>query len=541
MTTTHADAEGASGFAAVPDYTMSLEEYPHRMRAIFNDTVIADSTRVIVLHEIRHAPYHYFPREDVRMDLLRRTDHQTHCPFKGNASYWTLTVGERTAENVAWSYEDPYAEIAALAGYISFYWDKLDAWLEDDEATFERLETAESMEINPLVDWIMREAWESTTSRELVGRLARRLVELGVPLMRMTVMIRTLHPLLAATGYRWARKSGDVERFEAPHAMYENRIYLESPLRPIFEGAGGVRRWISASGGEVDFPILEDLRREGATDYVAMPMIFSDGQINAITLAADGPGGFSTRDLGHIYEILPVLSHFFEVHAKRRSAATLMETFIGQHTGERVLDGLVKRGDGETIHAVIWLSDLRDSTEIAETLSRERFLGYLNRFFDCTAGAVIANEGEVLRFIGDAVLAIFPVGNDGRPGRTMTVAEACERAIATTSEARKRVTDANADRETGGYPALRYGIGLHLGDVMYGNIGVPERLEFTVIGAAANEAFRIEAMTKVLEQTVVASQAFADEYSGRLLPLGRHRLRGVAGEQTLFTVPHGLA
>ena len=147
-------------------------------------------------------------------------------------------------------------------------------------------------------------------------------------------------------------------------------------------------------------------------------------------MIADGPGGFSTSGLGHLHEILPVLSRLFEVHALRLTAVTLLDTYIGKHTGQRVLDGQIKRGDGEDMHAVIWFCDLRSSTSLTEALPRDAYLNLLNQYFDCMAGAVLDHGGEVLKFIGDAVLAVFPIGDGSQPP-----AQACANAVAAACDA----------------------------------------------------------------------------------------------------------
>ncbi|MFQ5618726.1 MAG: DUF427 domain-containing protein [Rhodospirillales bacterium] len=533
--------EGPSGHAVTPDYTISFEAHPTRVRVEFNGVTVADSARAMVFREARYRPVFYFPPADVRLDLMERTDHHTHCPFKGNASYWTLRIGERSAENAAWSYEDPLKVASAMKGYIAFYDDRMDAWYEDEDQVYVRGAKEGAPRDNPLVDWLLSEAWEAATSRELTRRFSLALVETGIPLARVRVVIQTLHPLLAATVYRWSAAAAEkVEKVLLSHETMRSDQFLQSPLRPIFDGVGGFRRWLDASD-EDDFPVLRDLKAEGMTDYAAMPMPFSDGQINAITLATDAPGGFSTAGLGRIHEILPVLSRFYEVQARRRNAVTLLQTFLGKHTGKRVLDGLIKRGDGENIHAVIWFCDLRDSTPLAQSVSREAFLAHLNLFFDCMAGAVVDNGGEVLRFIGDAVLAIFPVADSERTGREGAVgwAEACEMAAQAAREADRRIAELNRSSAGGDTPPLRFGIGLHVGDVTYGNIGTAERLEFTVIGAAANQASRIEGMSRSLRVPIVMSSEFAAEYPGEVRSLGRHRLRGMAGRHELYTLAGG--
>jgi adenylate cyclase len=252
-----------------------------------------------------------------------------------------------------------------------------------------------------------------------------------------------------------------------------------------------------------------------------------------MSMTSFAKGGFSTSDLGRVYEVLPMLGRLFEVHAQRRTAVTLLQTFLGRHTGTRVLDGLVKHGDGEHIDSVVWFSDLRESTALSQSMERGAYLDYLNRYFHCMAGAIMETGGEVLRFIGDAALAIFPISSNWQ-GAT-GAAEACRRAIAAAKLATERIAADNAAHPE--RVPIRYGIGLHLGQVTYGNIGVPERLEFTVIGSAANAAARVESMTKTLGKSIVISAAFADSYPGKLEMLGKFKLKDVEGEQELFTLP----
>lgn len=528
----------APGFTAPSDYQVSITPSDRLIKAVFNGETVAESRRAVVLSETRHAPTYYFPKEDVRMDLLKPSAHLTHCPFKGNATYWSLAIGDTEAENVVWSYDAPYDEAEPISGYLGFYWDKMEAWYEDGIQVHAQSQSNKSAASNPLVDWLLSEAWDATTSRELTRRFVSRLNECGMDIVHINVVIQTLHPLLAAISYRWTPAQDEIIKFEASHDTVGSDQFQNSPLAPIFEGAGGVRRKIDSESAK-EFEILDALKKEGATDYVAMPIRFSDGQINAVTLATDAPDGFSTENLGYVHEILPMLSRLYEVHAKERSAATLMRTFIGKYTGQRVLNGQIKRGDGEDLNAVIWFCDLRNSTPLAESMPRADFLIYLNRFFDSMAGAVVDNGGEILRFIGDAVLAIFPIeeGSDGDRESLTGIGQACNRAITAANAAMAGIAEANVEQLANNEPEIGFGIGIHMGDLTYGNIGIPERLEFTVIGAAANEAARIESMTKELGIPVLISDTFASAYGGQLETVGKHRLRGVENERELFTVP----
>lgn len=504
------------------EHWIRIEPSAKRVRVEFNGARIADSMRALVLHETRLLPAYYFPLEDVRMDLLARTEHTTHCPFKGNASYWSVQVGGRVAENAVWAYEEPYRDAEPVRGYLSFYRDKVE--IVGADAANEN----QAVHGNPLAHWLVNEGWQAGTSAELAERFLKSLREAGVPVDRSTVIMPTLHPQIFATVLVWRADTPGIRTVFEPHDILYQPKFADSPFAPIIRGAGGVRRRIEDPDCALDFPVVRDLKGEGATDYAAMPFRFSDGQINVMSMTSFAPGGFSTVHLGQLYEVLPLLGRLFEVHAARRTATALLETYLGRHTGERVLKGLVKHGDGEHIHAVIWFCDFRDSTPLSKSMGRRAYLRQLNRFFYCMAGAVLEAGGEVLRYIGDAVLAIFPIQEENP-------AQACDQAVRAAQLAASRITETNEKHPE--RAPLRYGIGLHLGTVTYGNIGVPVRLEFTVIGAAANEAARVESMTKELKKPVLTSAAFAAAYQGRLDSLGRYPLKGLEGEHELFTLP----
>ena len=518
---------GEPGFTEKPDYRMQFEPCPRRVTVIFSGVTVADSRRAMILRETRLEPIYYLPIEDVRMDLMRRTDYRTHCPFKGNASYWTLTVGDQRADNVLWGYEDPLPEGAALKGYVAFYRNRMDAWYEEDKRVSIDPVTDTHVHGNPLVDWLMRDAWEATTTEELVARLARQLLAAGMPVARMNLMVRTLHPQVMGRSYLWSKDVDAVEERALSHDRAQEEAFLESPFVPVFEGRGGARRRLEGPDAVLDFPILRDLREQGATDYVAMPLTFSNGEIHALTLSTHQPGGFETRDLGHVHEILPVVSRLVEVQAMHHTARALLDTYLGVHAGGRVLAGRIRRGDGEEIPAVIWWADLRGSTGLAERLPRQRYLDLLNEFFECTAGSVIEHGGEVLKFIGDAVMAIFALR--GAPDSGQRALDAARTALA-------RIERRNAGVGPDD-PHIVGALALHRGDVNYGNVGVAGRLDFTVTGPAVNEVARLEGLSKQLGRSVVASDRFAALVPDALVSLGRHGLRGVSGEIEVFTLP----
>jgi adenylate cyclase len=393
---------------------------------------------------------------------------------------------------------------------------------------------------NPLVEWLLAEGWAYDESAELIKQLARRMVAAGIPLSRLLVFVHSLHPQVVGVRYTWLRDSESVQVWQAPHSAIATAVYRDSPVSALIEGTSTcIRRRLDLPEPKLDFPILEDLLDEGASDYVALPMVFSNGEINVISFVTHRSGGFSDLEVAELDATTKVLARLLEVHVLRRTAKTLLDTYLGKHTGERVLRGLVRRGDGEDLHAVIWFCDLRDSTAMADSMSRGAFLHVLNDFFDCMAGAVLNHGGEVLRFIGDAALAIFPIGTSsgGVEWRCCDTATACRAALAAAKEARSRIDALNNQRLKRNDPPLRYGLALHMGDVTYGNIGIPQRLEFTVIGPAANEAARLEGLCKTLDQPLLISDEFKRCFPGKLTSLGRHTLRGVSGFVEVFTVP----
>ena len=505
------------------DYRIRYEPYTKRVRVTFNGVTVADTRRAIRVHETRLEPVFYLPRDDVRMDFAEPTVYRTHCPFKGNASYWNLRVEDQLSENALWSYEAPTVEAEPIGNYIAFYRNRMDAWFEEDEEVRIDPVTDTHAHGNPLVDWLMRDAWEASSISELLGRLASQIVASGAPLMRMALLVRTLHPQVMGAIHVWTRAGDGVERFEVEHQAADEEIFLSSPFVPIFEGRGGIRRRLDGSQ-KLDYPVLRELRDAGATDYAALPLTFSDGQIHALTLATDAPQGFDVSILGHVHEILPLVARLVEVHSQRHTARTLLDTYLGRHTGGRVLDGLIRRGDGEVIPAIIWWADLRGSTGLAERLPREDYLQLLNHFFECTAGVVLERGGEVLKFIGDAVMAIFPLREHP---------DAAERALDAAIESLARVRQLGADAANSDAP-FAIALALHRGEVNYGNVGVAGRLDFTVTGPAVNEVARLEGLSKSLGRAVVASEPFATLIPDRLISLGRVALRGVSGDHEIF-------
>ncbi|MBT3550856.1 MAG: adenylate/guanylate cyclase domain-containing protein, partial [Rhodospirillaceae bacterium] len=299
-----------------------------------------------------------------------------------------------------------------------------------------------------------------------------------------------------------------------------------------------LRRRLTGPEAVIDFPLLQELKDGGATDHLVFMVPFGgaeyaapghDGILGSWT--TDRPGGFTDEDIRALTRIQSRLGVACKIAIREQITRNVLSAYLGPEAGQQVLLGHIKLGDGESIHAVIWFSDLRDSSALADSLPPGKFLALVNDYFACTAGAVIDSGGEVLRFIGDAQLGIFAIRGNGVDENV-----ACEMALRAAAEAERRLLKLNQKRAAAGDGDIDFGIGLHLGDVMYGNIGVPERVEFSVIGPAANEAARIEGLTKETGCRVLVSDVFAAQVKRSWRSLGAHELRGVGQPMEVFTL-----
>jgi len=389
----------------------------------------------------------------------------------------------------------------------------------------------ESWRRNDIVRWLLEDGWKTLAPEALLTELCPRLVAAGVPLHRVNLSVRLLHPQVFSLAFIW-QPGAPIERLEGVYALLDEDRFRLSPFSDLANnGAAAIRRRITGAGAHLDYPILYDLAAEGFTDYLALGLPFSDGRQSAVTLATKAPDGFEPSHLALIEDAAPALARIVEIMALRHTSLTLMQTYLGRQAGARVLDGRVRRGDGEIIQAVIWFCDLRGSTPLAEAMDAGCFLETLNGYFDAMAGAVLDHGGEVLRYIGDAALAIFPFAATDSDAADPGPPQA---ALAAAQEAGVRMAALNATRHQAGQSPLGYGIGLHVGRVTYGNIGVQTRLEFTVIGAAANMAARIEDLCKILGEPVVVSATVRARHPGPWRDLGQHALRGVEAPVSLY-------
>ena len=376
-------------------------------------------------------------------------------------------------------------------------------------------------EIAAIADWLIDGARSAVAPQQVLAVLCERLVAAGVPLWRAAIFVRTLHPEIAGRRFIW-RQGEDVDISDLPYEGLQQPEYRDGVFLRVVETAALVRRRLDAAPGTADSAVLAQLREQGATDYLASPLVFSDGTIHAATWATKQPGGFAEEDIAVIEAIVTPLARVAEIRAAQRVASTLLDAYVGHHAGERILSGRIRRGDTQTIRAAIWLSDMRGFTALADRLAPAQLTELLNRYFDCQIPAILERGGEVLKFIGDGLLAIFPIGDDAG------IAASCAAGLAAALEARAAIADlAVAER-------VRFGLGLHVGEVLYGNIGSGNRLDFTCIGPAVNLVARLEKLAGRLGRTVLGSAAFALHSENALMPVGTFRLPGIRGAQRVF-------
>jgi adenylate cyclase len=386
----------------------------------------------------------------------------------------------------------------------------------------------------PPITWLLTGASRHTSTRTLIRDLAALLCDRGMPLLRITCFVRTLHPQASGTSVVWMRERPDPRAVRVLRGMEDTPAFQASPLPLIFQGAAAIRRRLDVPEQTLDFPVLADLRELGATDYVAMPLAFSDGMINFITWATDRPGGFSTEELTVLWELLPALALRIEVIERRELTSQLLEVYLGRQTGRRVLAGAIARGETASIRAAVWYSDIKDFTVLSDRLPREDLIELLNGYFEASVQAVEERGGEILKFLGDGMLAIFPAEADDVRDQAGADRAACHAAMAAARDTVKLVRALNRRRLRQDKPTVDFGIALHLGEVGYGNIGGLERLDFTVIGPAVNLASRIEGLTRGLGVRVLASADFAAAAGETLTPMGRHPVKGLSHPVEVF-------
>jgi adenylate cyclase len=379
--------------------------------------------------------------------------------------------------------------------------------------------------------WLTNDTRSERFVDNIFTELCVRLQRAGIPVKRASLHLLIYHPQWLGARIMWADGKREAELSRVDYDVRERSEYINSPANEIHDGATEVRENLERdpSLGR-RHAVYDELRANGLTDYVAWPLHHTLGKRHMVTFATDRPGGFDDADIASLLELLPILALVSEIRMKNRLARTLLETYVGSHAGELILAGATRRGSGTTVRAAIMICDLRDFTRISDNWPRDDVIHLLNDYFDAMSEPIARHGGEILKFIGDGLLAIFPLSQPS----------ACADLLRAVSEARQAIIAMNEKNGETGREPVNYGIGIHVGDVMYGNIGSRSRLDFTVIGPAVNMASRLEALTKQLGRTVLLSRAFADFVKNDfdLERVGEHKVRGFSDPIELFAY-HG--
>jgi adenylate cyclase len=390
-----------------------------------------------------------------------------------------------------------------------------------------------------IAGWVTEAALAGRSEPDMLDGFGQRLVAAGVPLATALVIIDTLHPIYEGHAFRWFRDKPETtatgygrttEGGEVAERWQRSTFY-----RLIETGEPMLRRRITAEA-VAEFPGLAQELSEGLTDYLAfMTRFASEGAIGEMDCVyshwvADGADGFTEANIASLTRLMPFLALAMKSATLARMAGTLAETYLGRDAGKLLMSGRIARGVADRIEAVLWFSDLRGYTKITDTAAPEAIIPLLNDYAEAIISAVQENGGDVLKLIGDGVLAIFRAEDGGHASR---------RALDATVAAGRGIAALNERRAAAGLPVTQMYLGLHIGEVFFGNIGSRDRLDFTVVGPAVNEASRIAAMCRSVDQPVLVSAAFAKahgEIGTRLVSVGRYALRGVGRPQELFTL-----
>jgi adenylate cyclase len=382
-----------------------------------------------------------------------------------------------------------------------------------------------------VADWLTNETRDERFIDKIFAELCVRLQQAGVPVKRASLHILIHHPQWLGARMMWADGMRDAVIERVDYDVQERSEYIGSPANEIHDGMTELRENLERdpSLGR-KHAVYDEMRAKGLTDYVAWPLYHTLGKRHLVTFATDRPGGFEDAQIAALLKLLPVLALVSEIRVKNRLARTLLETYVGTHAGELILAGATRRGTGTTVRAAIMICDLRDFTKISDNWPRDDVIDLLNGYFDAMSEPIARHGGEILKFIGDGLLAIFPLSQPS----------ACANLLRAVAEARQAMIALNEKNSETGRAPLNYGIGVHVGDVMYGNIGSRARLDFTVIGPAVNMASRLESLTKQLGRTVLLSRTFAnfvkDDFD--LERVGEYPLRGFNDPIEIFAY-HG--
>jgi len=382
--------------------------------------------------------------------------------------------------------------------------------------------------IDNIAEWLVGPVPKIEEGTASFDEFAWRLLAAGIPLLRVTVHIGTIHPQFLGTTIVWWRDTGETVQVMIGHEIGDAIPYEKNPVRRVCEGRETLRRRLDLPDEDLDFSVLIELRDRGGTDYIALPISGMHRVDYMVTYVTDRAGGFTNEELDDLARVAQRLAILLDRHSQWWVTHNLLSAYLGARTGPRVLAGQIRRGAGIELTAVLWSSDLRGFTERSDRLPSEQMIAILNALFEAQAAAIRDHDGEILKFIGDGLLAIFPIDEPS------LIAEVARNAVTAARAALGAVGKLGDHPTMAGEPPLEIVIALHIGTVNYGNIGAADRLDFTVIGPAVNLVSRIEAVAKSLDQPIVVSGELAQILGGGVVSLGLHQLRGLAIPRELF-------
>ncbi|MDM9624757.1 adenylate/guanylate cyclase domain-containing protein [Rhizobium sp. S152] len=388
-----------------------------------------------------------------------------------------------------------------------------------------------SILLDKVAEWLTNSSLAGDDLETIVRGFCERIAAAGLPIARVHLTFSMLHPLYDALSFTWKRSSGvTIEGYRHAAGQKPER-FLKSPYYYLLDNnLQHIRRRIPADG-PAEFPVFLDLRADRITDYLAFVQPFGDGSVQGMmgSWSTDSHSGFSDDMIDALLRMQNHLAVAAKMAVLGKLANNMLTTYLGGDAGKRVLNGQIRRGDGETIRAALVMGDMRQSTMYAEKEGRQAYIDTLNQFFDAIAAPFNRNGGEILSFLGDGFLAVYPCGRHKDPSKM-----ACQAALSAVHQAQARVAELNLERAEKGFNKISYGIGLHVGNVMLGNVGLKDRLTFSAFGSAVNEVQRLQSLTKKYSREVVASQAFAGYCGGEWTTLGEEKLRGVRQKVTVL-------
>jgi adenylate cyclase len=386
---------------------------------------------------------------------------------------------------------------------------------------------------DPLNSWLLAQGSQKISTARLVAALANRLVAEGLPIHRFNLSLLTRHPVVVGASYLWHAESDEIIEMYVNHGELQKPRYRENPLPRVFDHGETILRSMQGDPQNFEFPVMHDLLDEGFTTYLALPLPGSRGNTAALSLATRDAHGFSKKHQALLQEIAPLTGLLVELHETQRFARTLLNTYVGRRSGAQILDGSLRLGSGEHIKAALFFADVRDFSKLSTQHAPEDVIDMLNRFFETAASAIEERGGEILKFIGDAVLAIFPFKDEReKKDACLHALEAAEQVLRQMDKVRASPEQADARITI----PIDAGVALHVGDVVWGNIGARRRLDFTVIGKEVNLVARLSGLCRPLNHRIIMSSSLAALVDKPVKSLGFHALKGFDEKVELFSV-----